>query len=891
MDGHPRTDLFWGKFDNGQQEGVTPSWHPLVDHMIDVAVCCEALLTHTLTGKRLASLAGVSGLSPGQIARLSVLAGVHDIGKFNNGFQNKPFPDRKPHAGHIGEVMVVLKNGGRQQAQLFEALQLARLAAWCAQPPELLSLLLASISHHGKLVHQGTTGVSASSIWTPQPSGRAPMVGIAQATARLLEAFPAACQEGVPALPANPSVQHAFAGVVMLADWLGSDRELFPFTRPGDPAREVFARRQAHRALWEVGLASPQARAGLRGTALGIHHISRHTTPRAAQREVLSVACSEGGGVTILEAETGAGKTEAALLRFLQLFQAGQVDGMYFALPTRAAARQIHERLTEAVQHCFAAHQVTPPPVLLAVPGYLRVDAAEGRRLPHFRVLWNDADPHWSRLRGWAAEHPKRYLAGAIVVGTIDQVLLSTLKVNHAHLRAASLLRQLLVVDEVHASDAYMTRLLREVLRHHQAAGGHAVLMSATLGVTAQQQLLYPERPPGRGASVSLEEALAVPYPALCHRPFEGDFWRRQIGADNGKQVHHRLETWQDEPARIAHHALTAAAAGAKVLIIRNTVKACLETQHALEAAGRPELLLTCRGRLAPHHARFAAEDRVVLDEGIEEMFSPGRVGGGVAVATQTVQQSLDLDADLMLTDLCPMDVLLQRIGRLHRHPSAQRPGNPRPAGYTRPEVIVLCSREPLGACLKENGEARGQHGVGSVYEDLSILQATLEQLQARDTLSVPDDSRELVERTTHPAVLQALAERHGGAWVRHRVHCRGDTIAKKGIAKRSRVPWEVAVGEREATFDRELDGDVVTRLGERDRLVVFPDALSGAFGTRIRRLRIPAWMAPRTAEALDELVPADVEQTSGGLTFALLGEPYAYTRLGLARVREENAS
>lgn len=121
------------------------------------------------------------------------------------------------------------------------------------------------------------------------------------------------------------------------------------------------------------------------------------------------------------------------------------------------------------------------PSVVLAVPGYPEVDGAKGQRLAPFEVLWPEEvrEQLCTRYRGWAVENPKRYLAGAIIVGTIDQVLLSTLAVSHSHLRATSLLRLLLVVDEVHASDSYMTRLLEAVLERQVAAGGHALLMSA----------------------------------------------------------------------------------------------------------------------------------------------------------------------------------------------------------------------------------------------------------------------------------------------------------------------------------------------------------------------------------------------------------------------------
>src|SRR5690606_3841040 len=155
---------------------------------------------------------------------------------------------------------------------------------------------------------------------------------------------------------------------------------------------------------------------------------------------------AEQGSTVILEAETGSGKTEAALLHFMKLFHAGLVDGLYFALPTRTAATQIHGRVCAVIARAFP-NAATRPAVVLAVPGYLRVDDVLGTRGPNFSVawspdqpapilaspqaLWNDDEVERYRFRGWAAEHPKRYLAGTVVVGTIDQVLLSALKVNH----------------------------------------------------------------------------------------------------------------------------------------------------------------------------------------------------------------------------------------------------------------------------------------------------------------------------------------------------------------------------------------------------------------------------------------------------------------------------
>ena len=145
---------------------------------------------------------------------------------------------------------------------------------------------------------------------------------------------------------------------------------------------------------------------------------------------------------------------------------------------------------------------------MLAVPGYMRAGVIDGQKLPHWRVLWDDdADADKIAAR-WAAEHSTRYLAAQVAVGTVDQAMLGALKVKHAHMRASSLSRSLLVIDEVHASDRFMTAIQKRLLGSHLAVGGYAMLMSATLGSAARTQWLG--SPP-----TTFHAAVAAPYPAV----------------------------------------------------------------------------------------------------------------------------------------------------------------------------------------------------------------------------------------------------------------------------------------------------------------------------------------------------------------------------------------
>lgn len=880
----PPTD-FWGKL--GARPGVdgeVPHWHPLIDHCCDVGACTEALLRVPTIAARLARFGGQERLDEVMIERLAYLAALHDMGKFNHGFQNKAFPASQPLAGHVVEPISLLCTfvDLPEKGALLDALAVTDLLRWFGEEWDLARYLAAAISHHGRPVEPQQ---AAASLWRASAT-RDPIAGVRELTIKAKRWFPAAFAPDAAPLPSRAEFQHVFAGLVMLADWIGSDAALFPFAEPGDGDRMCFARERAGEAMRRMGLDPRRARAQLRDSPPVLTEILSVPELRPIQAAATSLPAPPEGSLATLEAETGSGKTEAALAHFVTLYREGRVDGLYFALPTRTAATQIYRRVTRAVEKAFPEAESRPPTVL-AVPGYLDVDGVGGTRLAPFEVLWNDDDRERFRFRGWAAEHPKRYLAGAVVVGTIDQVLLSGLAVGHAHMRASALLRHLLVVDEVHCSDAYMTRLLGEVLRRHIAAGGHALLMSATLGSTARERLLRPEFHPRAVAVPGFSEACNTPYPAFSHRAATSSPTVQPVESDSRSR---RVEvTLADEiaaPRAVAERALQAARAGASVIVLRNTVRDCLLTQQALEdlahAPGEDGLLFRCGEVVAPHHARFARDDRAALDEALEQAFGKGCPRRGiVAVTTQTVQQSLDLDADLLITDLCPIDVLLQRIGRLHRHP-----GRPRPRGFEMPRVVVLVPKErDLGALIRHDGEARGPHGLGTVYPDLRILEATWRILLQRSALEIPSDNRLLVESATHPTPMADLVEELGERWHAHASWIEGVTIGDEQQAQLNFMHWDSPfLGndkmDRKWLFPSdEMARRITTRLGEADRLAVFDPALPGPFGEPVRALTLPAYWA--RGAAADEL-PAAISAAAGVIHFRFGNRDFTYDRLGL---------
>jgi CRISPR-associated endonuclease/helicase Cas3 len=855
---------FWAKLryrdDDPSTEEIV-DWHPLLAHSADVAATAEALLTQTILRARLASLIGWDELSDVHVARLAALAALHDAGKVTQGFQNRAF-GKKPESDHV-TPMVNVYNASDPLAYR-APLGVADLQNWSDDLDVLGHLLLATFGHHGAPVKPGTHDPM---LWEASDI-RDPRAGLARLDTHVREWFPSAYDGVSSPFPATPIFQHAFNGLLTLADWIGSDETLFPFADTTETPMKR-ARSHAAEAVSELFLDPSGPRAALHEDS-GFDQILEEPDwdPYPIQRAVRDVPLHDNGGLAVLESDTGSGKTEAALARYVRLFRRGLVDGLYFAVPTRTAATQLHDRVTAAVRRLFPEEQ--RPPVVQAVPGYIKADDMTATRLPNsFAVRWDEDIQH----RGWAAESSKRYLAGPIAVGTVDQVLLSTLQASHAHMRATALLRHFLVVDEVHASDAYMTRLMDRVLDQHLAAGGHALLMSATLGASARVRLTTDD-----GNMPDQDTAEAEDYPLVTHVDADrtDPESTHAVSSDASKTVAPKLCGDADAPEDVAQRALGYAQDGARVLIIRNLVDDCIQTQKELESlAEDKDFLFGVNDTPAPHHSRFAPDDRQRLDNAVENIFGPDTPNRGiVAVATQTVEQSLDLDADLMITDLCPMDVLLQRIGRLHRH-SRDRPG-----GYETARCVVLTPEERgLAPHISDDGQAFGPHGLGTVYGDLRILDTTWSVLE-NDNLApwqIPEDNRTLVERATHPDALRAVVTGGDDAWHRHEQWVLGSKQADRQATGHVAIDRTEPFGAE--PFPDDL-GTAKTRLGQEDYRVKLPEPAPGPFGTSIGELSVSEWQLDDPPESEEA---SDVSQEDGGFSFWFSGHSFRYNRLGLS--------
>ena len=850
----------WGKFESPEK------FHRLEHHCADVAACFEALVKDPVLQARFATASGPDGFSTTTAARLTVLAFLHDFGKLNAGFQFKvrdrnEFPGAPVRSHHVG-VALLAPNKICEALGLFEIYH-----AWGHAVDPLLH---AALSHHGRPARKSAlSGRGPQDIWNSY-AGYDPGATAALLRERIRSWFPTAFENG-PCLPDTPQLAHLFAGVVALADQIGSDDGFFRFEPSADPRYIDRARRIAELAVEQKGFR--RRHRPLRTVASDVRTLFAFDNPRPLQTAVSKapVECP----LLFLESETGSGKTEAAVLRFATLLRAGMVDGLYFAVPTRAAAKQLHARVRAAVSRMFPADR--PIETVLAIPGYLIVGDAVGRRAGQFEVYWEDEPDEATRAARWSAESARKFLSATAAVGTIDQALLSGLKVKWAHFRAAALARSLLVVDEVHANDAYMTEIVRTVLHGHLDLGGHALLMSATLGDTARSRLARRQE---RNRPMAPAAAMAVPYPALTVVTRGGELETRKIAAaGSNKRVSMSLEPVLGDPMGIALRAIDAAGQGAKVLVIRNTVTTAQDVYNAVVDRGGQHLVLKVEGTPTLHHSRFAAEDRQLLDDAVEQLLKNDRPSGGaVVVGTQTLEQSLDIDADLLISDICPVDVLLQRIGRLHRHTRSDRPER-----FKTPSCVVIGPESGMESGL-DGGLLR--HGLGmsnrdgGVYRNILCVEATRRLIADEPTWTIPDMNRHLVERATHPELLFELAQRLGDRWSRHEQKTFGIPAAEAGAARQHAFTRNEKFDERFAFVDH--DEDIRTRLGEDGPRVQLADPAPGPFGTPVRTFNLPAHMFRAGLPTKEDVQGARYEPRNGALTLYIGTYRFEYDRTGI---------
>ncbi len=537
------------------------------------------------------------------------------------------------------------------------------------------------------------------------------------------------------------------AGLFVLADWVGSSERWFHYTAPleGDETLALYwdrARSTARDAIVEAGIVPAKARpfGGLRGLFTAIE------TKSPVQAFAEDVALPEGALLAIVEDVTGSGKTEAALTLAHRLIADGRASGLYLALPTEATANAMYMRLGQSYQRLFAT-EATPSLVLAHGRTALHqgfrdsiVDAAGQREARYARRDDADERPSSAECAEWIADDRRKAFLADVGAGTIDQALLAILPVKHQSLRLWGLAGSVLIIDEAHAYDAYMTRELETLLEFHAALGGSAIILSATLPRTTRERLCRSFRR-GRVADRTPDVALQTSaYPLVTLAGAE----RIEETAQPIREGLARFvrATRVGDRAGAIERVRRAAEAGACVAFVRNSVDEAIAAAAELSASGLEPLLF---------HARFAMIDRQRIEAEVMRRFGRDSTAaarwGRVLVATQVIEQSLDLDFDLVVTDIAPVDLLIQRAGRLWRHRREARP-------IDGPELVVL-SGAPEDAPDKDWANAVLGRGA-RVYPDHALLWRSARALFRAGGIATPEGVRTLVEAVYDVATQEA---------------------------------------------------------------------------------------------------------------------------------------
>ncbi len=726
----------------------------VLEHLLNVAACAAEILELEPPQVKQQMAADLGLPETEGLAWALALVALHDLGKASPAFQVL-WPEGKAGVDSRLSFSALLREPYTPHGVVTEALLPDFLKALGWKSALAAQVADAVGCHHGFRVED----VRQLDLPDTQ-AGDTGWQKIRFELCRLVTKAVGADYKAVPTVPdfSAPAFMR-LAGLTSFADWLGSSFPLpirTDFSAYTDPAAYfVRARTQAWELLRErihwpqFSTLHPQV-----PSLEQVFHYFPDFKPRPLQTALAEALAQVGGPALVLvEAPMGEGKTEAALYAYLQLQHAAQHRGLYVALPTQATGSAMYARLVQ-----FLREQGSDKPVSiqLAHGGTLLNDDFQ-KRLEDTRVFYRtnttDADDRDSveavRVEEWFTQR-KRALLDEFGVGTIDQALLGVLGVSHQFVRLWGLGNRVVVLDEVHAYDTYTGKLIEALVSWLRALGSSVVIMSATLPDESRRRLL------GAWGVQDIPEAPTYPRWTVANQA--GQVTAGTIPAADAagnisrpsRQIH--LRPLGSPAGEVARQAVDLTVGGGCVAVIVNTVQRAQNVQQQVVRllAERGIMAQTCTGggpkgaeKLAVllYHARYPADERAYREKAVLKYLGKGgqRPERLILIATQVAEQSLDFDADVMISDLAPLDLILQRAGRLHRH---SRPPESR-YGHAEPVLYVAGLDEwPTGAMQTE--------AWGRVYAP-ALLYRSWRTLEGRESITLPDELDNLVQEVYGP--------------------------------------------------------------------------------------------------------------------------------------------
>lgn len=736
----------WAKLPKNEADART--FHPLICHMLDVAVVARAMWRGLLPeAARRRVIESLQLPEPAAEAWITYIAALHDLGKASPAFQ------LRKEAKHLFKLYESLGKPSTIEAKdcphgRVTALELPAILTGefgiDSDTANRISVIIGG--HHGtfptshELLNKcPDAGVGTSTKWKK----------LRRQLALLLKELLGVSPEAIPKGCDHAAAMY-LAGLVSVADWIGSS-DFFPYlvrdftTLPTkslpDYWREVETNaQQALARLGWLGWQQPNEKLEFKQLFDFI------PTPRPLQQAAIDLADKlTAPAIVIVEAPMGEGKTEAALYLADHWGVAPGSRGCYIALPTQATSNQMFTRVRSFLAKRYPADKVNFQ--LLhghaALSSEFQILRDHANKTFDPTAVYSDDECGTHGVNVVAAEwftHRKRGLLAPFGVGTVDQALLAVLQTRHVFVRLFGLAHKVIIVDEVHAYDAYMSKLLERLLEWLAALGSPVVLLSATLPNDKRIALLKAYL---RGLKRELTEVETEQFTA-CYPRLSWASTATQ-GAQTIAVSDHIRRTlkieWIDDARPLGQRLQEVLSDGGCAAVICNTVNRAQQTYQQLKAYFSDE-------ELDLFHARFLFKDRnqrekqaladfgkegdrIKFDDGEERTVQ--RPFRKVLVATQVIEQSLDLDFDLMVTDCVPVDLLLQRSGRLHRHERERKPKLVFPTLWIRqPETVT--DEVPVF-----------DHGTEAVYAAHVLLRSWL-ALRDKREIDIPAEIEPLIE-------------------------------------------------------------------------------------------------------------------------------------------------
>ncbi len=800
---------YWGKTAKTADSKNNP-YHLLAYHCLDVAACGYFIVKNNIFNtKNILRECGISGAEAENW--IVWLLASHDIGKYARGFQKYAlFPD-SPLVPPINGISAFERHDslgfylwGKLRETWSEGNNEIIPGISQENRPSFENALniwmLVSTGHHG--VPPDTLKNSSALAFSHED-----ITAATHYLETLSQLFPFTLPPEWKIKAGRKRLkQHSwfFAGIVTLADWMGSDETQFPPLSSPMPLEDYWplACKKAQRAILKI---PPQSQHSHYQDHQALFPFIHTLTPLQQRASTLDIS-APGPQLVILEDVTGAGKTEAALILTHRLMSANKGHGLYVGLPTMATANAMYQRLTVAYHALFTKD--ARPSLILAHGGRQMSDAFRQSVWQPSGETAEDYSRDDSNAAGechiWFADSRKKALLAEVGIGTLDQLLMAVMPFRHQSLRLLGMRDKILLLDEVHAYDGYMVKLLEGLLRFHAAQGGSAVILSATLPAALREKLLNAFNN-GAGFAAT-ETANDAGYPWLSHLSSTG--MTEEALATRPEVQRTVIVGWIQQRREALDIIYRAVEAGQCVCWIRNTVDEARETyQQLLHEKRIPEQ------NLLLFHSRFAFADRIAIEDKTLDWFGKDAPTaarrGKVLIATQVVEQSLDLDFDWMISDLAPIDLLIQRAGRLQRH--IRNAGGERkamPPDERQPPILHILAPE----WQEQAGQGwLGQElrGTGFVYSDHACLWRTQALLRQYGEIRMPENARALVDgvyeqKIPAPSGLQALSDVNFGK-----------VLSQRSVATQNLLRHDIGYDREASDFLWEKDREFSTRLGE----------------------------------------------------------------------------